>query len=113
MNTRHPRSTPNAHTLSLLVALPISVASPECAPQPKNSHAYINYNLEAEHDKRITKTILYPTPNTAANALMPDDYMNNPVIFPPADVLARCEYAKFNPELQPLYEEAFTRVRAS
>ena len=29
------------------------------------------------------------------------------------DVLARCEYAKFNGKLQPLYEEAFTKVRAA
>ena len=44
---------------------------------------------------------------------MPDSYQNNPVIFPPAEALAKCEYARFNPELQPLYEEAFTRVRAA
>ena len=44
---------------------------------------------------------------------MPDSYKNNPVIYPPADVLAKCEYAKFNPTLQPLFEEAFTRVRAA
>jgi len=72
-----------------------------------------NYLLDAEAGKKITETILYPTPNAAAKALMPEDYKNNPVIFPPADLLAKCEYAKFNPELQPLYEEAFTRVRAS
>jgi len=86
---------------------------PVGAPHPKNAHAFINYIMDAEVDKKITETILYPTPNAAAKALMPDDYKNNPVIFPPADVLAKCEYAKFNPELQPLYEEAFTRVRAS
>ena len=44
---------------------------------------------------------------------MPDTYKNNPVIFPPSEFLATCEYAKFNSELQPLYEEAFTRVRAA
>jgi spermidine/putrescine transport system substrate-binding protein len=27
--------------------------------------------------------------------------------------LTKCEYAKFNPDLQPKYEEAFTRVRAA
>jgi spermidine/putrescine transport system substrate-binding protein len=86
---------------------------PKGAPHPKNAHAFINYILDAEVDKAITETILYPTPNAAAKALMPDDYKNNPVIFPPADVLAKCEYAKFNAELQPLYEEAFTRVRAA
>ena len=54
-----------------------------------------------------------PAPNNAAKALMPDDYKNNAVIFPPADILAKCEYAKFNPDLQSKYEEAFTRVRAA
>jgi spermidine/putrescine-binding protein len=86
---------------------------PKGAPHPKNAHAFINYLLDAEVGKKITETILYPTPNDAAKALMPDAYKNNPVIFPPADVLAKCEYAKFNPELQPKYEEAFTRVRAA
>jgi spermidine/putrescine transport system substrate-binding protein len=86
---------------------------PKGAPHPKNAHAFINYLLDAEAGKSITETILYPTPNAAAKALMPDDYKNNPVIFPPADVLAKCEYAKFNAELQPLYEEAFTRVNAA
>jgi spermidine/putrescine transport system substrate-binding protein len=86
---------------------------PKGAPHPKNAHAFINYLLDAEAGKKITETILYPTPNDAAKALMPDDYKNNQVIFPPAAVLAKCEYAKFNPELQPKYEEAFTRVRAA
>ncbi|WP_263588445.1 ABC transporter substrate-binding protein [Sphingopyxis sp. GC21] len=86
---------------------------PKGAPHPKNAHAFINYMLDAEVDKKITETILYPTPNAAAKALMPDSYKDNPVIFPPADVLAKCEYAKFNEKLQPLYEEAFTKVRAS
>lgn len=86
---------------------------PKGAPHPKNAHAFINNLLDAEVDRKITETILFPTPNAAAKALMPASYKNNPVIFPPADVLAKCEYAKFNPELQPLYEEAFTRVRAA
>ncbi len=86
---------------------------PKGAPHPKNAHAFINYLLDAEAGKKITETILYPTPNAATKALMPDSYKSNSVIFPSADVLAKCEYAKFNPELQPLYEEAFTRVRAA
>jgi spermidine/putrescine transport system substrate-binding protein len=86
---------------------------PKGVPRPKNAHAFINYLLDAEAGKKITETILYPTPNAAAKALMPDDYKNNPVIFPAAELLAKCEYAKFNPELQPLYEEAFTRIRAA
>src|SRR3546814_1571603 len=45
---------------------------PKGAPHPKNAHAFINYILDANVDKHITETILYPTPNTAARKLMPD-----------------------------------------
>lgn len=86
---------------------------PKGAPHPKNAHAFINYILDAEVGKKITETILYPTPNAAAKALMPEDYKSNPVVFPPAPLLAKCEYAKFRPDMQPLYEEGFTRVRAA
>ena len=86
---------------------------PVGAPHPKNAHAFINYLLDGEVGKKITETILYPTPNAAAKALMPEAYRNNPVIFPPLAMTAKCEYAKFRPDVQPLYEEAFTRVRAS
>lgn len=86
---------------------------PKGAPHPENAHAFINYLLDAEAGKKIAEFILYPTPNAAAKALMPDDYKNNPVIFPPADALAKSEYASYNATLQPLYEEAFTRVRAA
>ena len=86
---------------------------PKGAPHPKNAHAFINFLLDAEVGKKITETILYPTPNAAAKALMPESYRNNPVIFPPAAVLAKSEYSKFRPDLQPLFEEAFTRVRAA
>lgn len=86
---------------------------PKGAKHPKNAHAFINFVLDAQNGKKLTETILYPTPNGAARDLMPDSYKNNPVIYPPADVLAKCEYARFNAELQPLYEDAFTRVKAA
>jgi spermidine/putrescine transport system substrate-binding protein len=86
---------------------------PKGAKHPKNAHAFINFILDAQNGKKLTDTILYPTPNAAAKALMPDTYKNNAIIYPPADMLAKCEYATFKPDLQPLYEEAFTRVKAA
>jgi spermidine/putrescine transport system substrate-binding protein len=87
---------------------------PKGAPRPNNAHAFINYLLDAQAGAEITKTILYPTPNAAAKALMPDDYKNNPVIFPPADRLAKCEYGAFEgAEKAQMYEEVITRVRAA
>jgi len=87
---------------------------PKGAPRPLNAHKFINYLLDAEAGATISKTILYPTPNAAAKALMPDDYKNNPVIFPPLDVMAKCEYGAFEgAEKASQYEEVMTRVRAA
>lgn len=86
---------------------------PKGAKHPENAHAFINYLLDAQASKKITETILYPTPNAAAKALMPDSYRNNSVIFPSAELLAKCEYARYQKDVQPLYEEAFTRIRAA
>jgi spermidine/putrescine transport system substrate-binding protein len=63
------------------------------APHPENAHAFINFVFDAEAGKGIAETVQYATPNAAAKALMDDAYRNNPAIFPPADVLAKCEYA--------------------
>lgn len=90
-----------------------TLAIPKGAPHPGNAHAFINYLLDAEAGKKIAEEILFPTPNDAAKALMPPEYANNPVIYPPGEALGRCEYAKYRPDIQPLYEEAFTRIRAA
>jgi spermidine/putrescine transport system substrate-binding protein len=90
-----------------------SLCIPNGAPHPKNAHAFINYLLDAQVGKKITETIKFLTPNAAAKALMGKEYETNSVAFPPAELLAKCEYAKFNAALEPLYRDAFTRVRAS
>jgi spermidine/putrescine transport system substrate-binding protein len=87
---------------------------PTGAPNPNNAHALINFMLDAENGKNITKTILYPTPNGAAKALMDEAYKTNPTVYPPADRMAKCEYGKYQgAEILQSYEAAMTRVRAA
>ncbi len=87
---------------------------PKGAPHPDLANEFINYLLDAQAGAEITKTIRYPTPNAAAAALMGTDYKDNPAIFPPQDVLAKCQYAKYNGEaMAHLYEDTITRVRAA
>lgn len=86
---------------------------PKGARRPKNAHAFINYLLDAEVGRDIAATIQYPTPNAAARRLMPADYQSNPVIFPPAEVMAKCEYATFDQPRQAAFERSITRIRAA
>lgn len=87
---------------------------PTGAPNPNNAHAFINFLLDGQNGANITKTILYPTPNAAAKALMDDTYKNNPTIFPPAEIMAKCEYGKYaGSKITQAFEAAMTRVRAA
>lgn len=86
---------------------------PTGAPNPDLAHRFINFVLDAHNGAHISETIRYPTPNRAALALMPAEYRDNPVIFPPPAVLAACEYSHFQGQaIQSAYEQAMTRVRA-
>jgi spermidine/putrescine transport system substrate-binding protein len=87
---------------------------PNGAPNPNNAHALINFMLDAQNGVNITKTISYPTTNGATKALMDDAYKNNSIIFPPADLMAKCEYSKYQgTQINQAYEAAMTRVRAT
>lgn len=90
-----------------------SLCIPVNAPHPDNAHSFINYLLDAEVGKKVSEKILFPTPNDAARVLMPESYKSNPVIFPPAALIRKSEYAVFNAALQPLFERAVDDIIAA
>jgi spermidine/putrescine transport system substrate-binding protein len=91
-----------------------TLAIPKGAPHPENALKFINHILDAKVGAEIPTTIKYPSPNAAAVALMPASYKDNPVIFPPADIIAKCEYPDYlGPEFSRLLDEAMTRLRAA
>lgn len=87
---------------------------PKGAPHPNNAHAFINYILDAEAGAKIAEFIFYATPNQAARKLLGDDYNKNPAIFPPDEVIAKCQSALYlGEDLQGAYETAWTRLQAA
>ncbi len=91
-----------------------TLAIPKGAPHPENALEFINFILNAKVGAEISETIKYPSPNAAAVALMPASYKDNTVIFPPAEVMAKCEYPNYlGPEYTRLLDEAMTRLRAA
>lgn len=87
---------------------------PRGARRPDNAHQFINFILDAKVGAGISSTIRYPTPNAAALALTPSDYRNSPVIFPPADRMAKCEYGDFEGIARAqAVDEAVTEVMAA
>ncbi len=91
-----------------------TLAIPTGAPHPENAHAFINYCLGAEAGAKIAETIQYATANAAAKKLMGDEYVNNPAIFPTAEVIAKCEPSVYSGEESiKLRDEAWTRIQAA
>lgn len=91
-----------------------TLAIPVGAKNVDNAHALINYLLDAEVAADIAAFIGYATPNAAAKALMDEDYITNPVIFPSEEAMKNSESSVFpGMERMRAIDEAWTRVKAA
>ncbi len=89
-------------------------AIPTGAPHPENAHAFLNFILDAENGKKIATTVQYATPNAAAKKLMPPEYTGSSAIYPPSDVLAKCESTIYlGEEAAKVRDEIWTRIQAA
>ncbi len=87
---------------------------PTGGKHPENAHAFLNFILDAENGKNIATTVQYATPNAAAKKLMPPDYVDSPAIYPPKDILAKCENVIYlGEELQKMRDEVWTKIQAA
>lgn len=66
-------------------------AIPRTAPHKENAEKFINFFLKPENSARNMVQILYPMPNPEAINLLPVEYRNSSVLFPPEDVVRRYE----------------------
>ncbi len=91
-----------------------TMAIPTGAPHPMNAHAFLNFVLDAEAGKHIAETIQYATTNAAAKALMDASYTGNTAIFPPPEVVAKCEPGLYlGEEATKVRDEIWTRIQAA
>ena len=90
------------------------LAIPTGAPHPDNAHAFINFILDAEAGAAIADYIQYASPNAAAKALMDAEYVDNPSIFPSAEIVAKSEAGIYlGEDAIRLRDEAWTRIQAA
>jgi spermidine/putrescine transport system substrate-binding protein len=87
---------------------------PTGAPNPDGAHAFINFILDGEVHGAIAAFIRYPCPNAAALEHIPEEDRTNPSIYPPREVLQRCEVAVYKGEkVEQMYAAALTRALAA
>ena len=60
---------------------------PEGAKHPRNAHEFMNYMLEPKVGAALTNFVNYGSPNKAAEPYIDKSILDDPLIYPPADVL--------------------------
>ena len=87
---------------------------PTGAPNPDGAHRFIGFILDGKVHGDIAAFIRYPCPNAAAMEHIPEADRANPSIYPPREVLERCEAAVYKGEkVEQMYADAITRVLAA
>lgn len=69
-------------------------AVPVGAKHLDEAHAFMDYLLRPEVSARISTELGYSTPNAAAIPLLPPEVRDNPIVYPPDEVLARGEFLR-------------------
>ncbi len=88
-----------------------SLAIPTDAPRKKSAEAFISYYLQPEVAAGVSTFVQVDTGNRAARDLLPPKLLDDPVVFPPADVLDRLVFTAFLGDAESRYTDGWSKVR--
>jgi spermidine/putrescine transport system substrate-binding protein len=81
------------------------------SPRKAEAKRFINFLNEPEIAARLAQYVYYATPNLAAEALLPMDFRNDPVIYPSGEVLENSEaYRRLPPRAHKKRAAIFSRI---
>lgn len=87
------------------------LAIPADAPNPDAAHAYINFVLDPEIMAGITNYVYYPNAVPASKAFIDPEVLEDPTIYPPADLQAKLfASAVRDPRIERTVTRLWTRV---
>jgi spermidine/putrescine transport system substrate-binding protein len=76
------------------------------------AYAFIDFLNQPVHAAQLAEFVYYATPNKAAERLLPEDFLNDPVIYPTEQVLSRSEaYKPLPPRVVKLRNTFFARLQ--
>lgn len=67
-----------------------NLAIPTASPRVENAHKLIDFLMRPDIAARTANFSAYATPNKAAKDKINKELLESPIIYPPADVVARC-----------------------
>ncbi len=88
-----------------------SLAIPAGAANIEAAHKMIDFLLRPDNAAKIAVEIGYPTPVKAAYKLLPEEFANDPSIFPPQEIMDSGEWQDEVGDASVLYEEYFQKLK--
>ncbi len=87
---------------------------PAGAPHPQAAHLFLNFMMQPRVIAAVTNDIHYANDNLAANAFVDPEILNDPAVYPTADVEARLyESAEVSPALERIRTRTWTRIKTA
>ncbi len=86
---------------------------PANSPSKYTAELFLNFLLRPEISAQIVNEIHYANANEAAYSLINPEILNNPIIFPPAEIIKKADwYLPLSPAGEKLYAEIWERFLA-
>jgi spermidine/putrescine-binding protein len=77
-----------------------------------NAYTFLNFILEPEIGAEIVNGVSYASANKAAREFIDPEILNDEAIYPPDDLIARCEFLEDVGEAITIYDRYWTEVKA-
>lgn len=89
-----------------------NMAIPKNAQNLDNAYQFIDFILRPKNAAMISEEIGYGSPNEAAKAEMPEEIANNPIIYPPPEMLTHAMFREdVGDETMALYQQYWDRLK--
>ncbi len=84
---------------------------PKTAPNPDGAYAWMNFMLQPAVAAQITKRLSFATANQVAYEQLPEEMQQDTTLFPPPEVLAKCEsVVPVKEEVARIYDRYWTQL---
>ncbi len=90
-----------------------NLAIPKTAPHKYTAEVWMNYCLRPEVSAAVSNFVHYATPVEAAKKFINKEDLNNPGIYPSAEVMKRLEFQKDVGEATRIYDQIWTELKAA
>ena len=88
-------------------------AIPKDAPHLDAAYAFINFMLDPAVNAKEVQAHGYPSTNSKTNALVPKEMLENPILYPAAELLSTLEFGAAATLTNPLRAEIMARFKSA